>query len=162
MTLISTAFGYHTAMPKEVDLRPVRWDSSSVMVIDSASPLAGPALDALRQWDAPMPVRLGTGEDANIKVELLDPDNPRAGGEATPEVKDREIIACSIKVSTTLQDDLVMPTLIHEMGHCLGLKHDMTNEPSIMYYDMAGWETGLFSFEMTDHDLAILARTYAL
>ena len=156
----ASLFGYNTAT-SEPPAPTTRWSTEAVLTIDSDSPLAGPAFDALSQWDVPMRVAFAKGDAANIRVLLLDPANPQAGGEATKTAEGGFFTGCTIKVSTTLQQDLVMPTLTHEMGHCLGLHHTQSGEPSNMYFSMAGWETGVFSFEITDYDLALMTRLYS-
>lgn len=157
----SSLLGLHFYSSKPDYSHPVRWSPEVGIVLDSDSYQFEVANQALAAWSPALPKATSTSQDGNIHILLQDSNSPRVGGEAQLKVEDRWITGCTIVLRSDLLPELVLPTLTHEMGHCLGLDHNPAQMgASIMYYDMGGWKTDQFSFEMTARDLHALKVLY--
>jgi len=106
---------------------PVRWEGTTITVSPSL-------LDAAREWETDS-LRFIASEDAQITTSVK-PQPSMVGGRAVKDEHNGWIARCNIETPKPVTDRGIM---IHEIGHCLGVKHQYKRSVDSI---MAPWYDG--------------------
>ncbi len=124
--------------PEEVDeswvgLEPVTlMQNIIVYAVRAWMRVPGSYLRFQLSWD---PSAVEDGEDRKFSIVVKESSNLTSAAYARPVIQDGVITDCDINVSgSSVSVKSLVYTMIHEMGHCIGLGHAHTNYGAIMGY----------------------------
>lgn len=120
------------------------WESGNITVsIPQKDPKSGAMMRAFQKWQSRsfgnLKFKFVSDESAQIKVEFVESVNGSDGpiGICEKTIQGPYITSAKISIATkgqqTYSNNLVFTTMLHEIGHALGLNHNSRKYRSIMH-----------------------------